>query len=271
MPTSTTNPGGTYAVGGYTDTYTINYTDGSTTTFDVYNGKGISSIGFTSTTDPGGLQSQPGETDTYTINYTDGTTSTFTVVNGSLSAVTSVAGREGDVVLTEADISDLQAYALIGHTHSLSDVTDVYNSSPADKHVLVYNPTNTRYENRLLVESDISNLANYSLSGHNHVEADITDLDKYSKAQVDNALDGKSNTTHNHDLTYLGIDAKAKNSALLDGYDYSYFSPTTHHHDADYSALGHNHSSANITDVGAETISTAAPSGGSNGDKWFQV
>lgn len=33
----------------------------------------------------------------------------------------------------------------------------------------------------------------------------------------------------------------------------------------------HNHSASDITDVGSETISTSAPSGGASGDKWFQV
>ena len=44
-------------------------------------------------------------------------------------------------------------------------------------------------------------------SSHNHVEADITDLDKYSQAAVDALLSGKSNTGHTHveaDITDLG-------------------------------------------------------------------
>lgn len=70
---------------GLVDTYTITYTDGTTSTFTVTNGqngadgedgengRGIVSITKTSTA---------GLVDTYTILYTDNTTSTFTVTNG---------------------------------------------------------------------------------------------------------------------------------------------------------------------------------------------
>lgn len=59
---------------GLTDTYTITYTNGTTTTFDITNGKSITNIAKTSTS---GLE------DTYTITYNDNTTSTFTVTNGN--------------------------------------------------------------------------------------------------------------------------------------------------------------------------------------------
>ena len=49
-----------------TDTYTITLTDGSKSSFNVTNGKGISSI-------------EKSSTNTYTINYNDGTTSTLTL------------------------------------------------------------------------------------------------------------------------------------------------------------------------------------------------
>lgn len=56
-----------------TDTYTIYYTNGQTTTFDVENGKGIVSIVKTDT---------QGLIDTYTITFNDNTTQTYTVTNG---------------------------------------------------------------------------------------------------------------------------------------------------------------------------------------------
>lgn len=64
---------------GNIDTYTITYTDDTTSTFEVINGidgtdgRGIVSIEKTGTT---------GLVDTYTITYTDNTTSTFNVANG---------------------------------------------------------------------------------------------------------------------------------------------------------------------------------------------
>ena len=67
-------------------------------------GNGIVNVVFTSTTDASGNPAQSGATDTYTITYTDTTTSTFTVHNGLDSAVLSVAGRTGDVVLAKADV-----------------------------------------------------------------------------------------------------------------------------------------------------------------------
>lgn len=71
---------------GLVDTYTITYTDNTTSTFTVTNGaqgqtgpsgRGISSITKTGTN---------GLVDTYTINYTSGASSTFTVTNGANGA-----------------------------------------------------------------------------------------------------------------------------------------------------------------------------------------
>ena len=59
---------------GLVDTYTINYSDGTTSTFDVTNGYGIDSVTKTATV---------GLVDTYTISYSDGTTSTFDITNGN--------------------------------------------------------------------------------------------------------------------------------------------------------------------------------------------
>lgn len=67
-----------------TDTYTILFTDGTSTTFTVENGKGISGIEKTATT---------GLVDTYTITFNDSTTSTFTVTNGNgIASVTQTGG-----------------------------------------------------------------------------------------------------------------------------------------------------------------------------------
>lgn len=60
-----------------TDTYTITYNNGSTTTYVVQNGRGIVKIEKTGTVDL---------VDTYTITYNDNTISTFTVTNGKIGA-----------------------------------------------------------------------------------------------------------------------------------------------------------------------------------------
>lgn len=59
---------------GLVDTYTITYSDGTTSTFDVTNGNGIASVEKTGTA---------GLVDTYTITFQDGSTSTFEVHNGT--------------------------------------------------------------------------------------------------------------------------------------------------------------------------------------------
>ena len=66
------------------DTYTISFTSGATTTFQVTNGKGITKIEKTATS---------GLVDTYTITFNDTTTSTFQVTNGA-------KGDKGDTGVT---------------------------------------------------------------------------------------------------------------------------------------------------------------------------
>lgn len=61
---------------GLVDTYTITYSDGSTSTFNVTNGNGIASVAKTGTV---------GLVDTYTITFQDGSTTTFEVHNGTAS------------------------------------------------------------------------------------------------------------------------------------------------------------------------------------------
>ena len=61
---------------GLVDTYTITFTNGTSTTIEVTNGRGIVSITKTSSVD---------YVDTYTITYNDGTTSTFEVANSEVT------------------------------------------------------------------------------------------------------------------------------------------------------------------------------------------
>jgi hypothetical protein len=77
------------ATSGLVDTYTITYTDNTTSTFNVTNGKdgengqdgqdGADGVGIVSIT----KTSSVGLVDTYTILFTNGTTTTFNVTNGS--------------------------------------------------------------------------------------------------------------------------------------------------------------------------------------------
>ena len=90
---------------GLIDTYTVTYTDGTTTTFTVTNGAkgdkgdtGATGNGIQSITKTG----TSGNVDTYTITYTNGQTTTFSVTNG---AVSSVAGKTGAVTLDANDVA----------------------------------------------------------------------------------------------------------------------------------------------------------------------
>lgn len=67
---------------GATDTYTITYSDNTTSTFSVYNGaNGIDGVGIVSILRTSG-DGSAGTTDIYTITYTNGNTNTFSVYNG---------------------------------------------------------------------------------------------------------------------------------------------------------------------------------------------
>ena len=58
---------------------------------------------------------------------------------------------------------------------AVNDLTDAFNSTPADRHVLVYDGvTDNRYENRLLVEADISDLQSYLTAEVNDLTAAVT-------------------------------------------------------------------------------------------------
>lgn len=95
---------------GLIDTYTITYSDGSTSTFDVTNGNGIASVAKTGTA---------GLVDTYTITFQDGSTSTFTVTNGTAAVVQTLGSSITDVMsqktVTEnfATNIDLNNFSLI--------------------------------------------------------------------------------------------------------------------------------------------------------------
>lgn len=100
-----------------------------------------------------------------------------------------------EVKAPEADLSTIapvdpavpsSTYSLVGHSHG--DGSDHTHAEYVDD-------THTH------VESDITNLDDYSLIGHAH------DNKYYTETEVDNKLDGKSNTTHGHnesDIDDLG-------------------------------------------------------------------
>lgn len=102
---------------GLVDTYTINYSDGSTSTFDVTNGNGITSVAKTGTA---------GLVDTYTITFQDGSTSTFNVTNGTANVVQTTGTSTTSVMSQDAVTKRLFIYkSSITNQNILTDVFDV--------------------------------------------------------------------------------------------------------------------------------------------------
>lgn len=85
---------------GTTDIYTITYTDLTTSTFTVHNGKdgkdGNDGRGIISIDKIGG-NGEPGTQDTYQINYSDGSNFSFQIYNGKDGSVTDYEQREPQV------------------------------------------------------------------------------------------------------------------------------------------------------------------------------
>ena len=87
-------------------------------------------------------------------------------------AETNVTQHQAALTITESQISDLSHFG-----GALNDLSDVLNSTPAEGHILVYDNTDSRYENRLLVEADISDFGSYAANSHTHTISEITDAD----------------------------------------------------------------------------------------------
>ena len=121
---------------GLQDTYTINYTDGTTSEFIVTNGaagadgapgtngRGITSIARTGT---------DGHVDTYTISYSDGTSSTFNVTNGADGAQ-GTSGR-GIASIARTGVSGLvDTYTITYSDATTSTFTITNGAAGADGH-----------------------------------------------------------------------------------------------------------------------------------------
>jgi hypothetical protein len=124
---------------GLVDSYRITFTNNEIFDFNVTNAKSITNIAFTSTTDASEMSGQSGATDTYTISFNNGTTQTFDVYNGADSAVLSVAGRTGNVVLSKEDIEGLVSslYAKSDKVQT-STTESKYVDSTTDKEYKLY-------------------------------------------------------------------------------------------------------------------------------------
>lgn len=113
------------------DTYTITYTDLSTTTFNVTNGEdgtdGDDGVGITSIVKTGTL----GLIDTYTVTYTNNSTDTFDVTNGAKGDT----GNDGPNNITTSTTTNLTGF-LKGNGSVVSVDNSTYLTSIPDNYVL---------------------------------------------------------------------------------------------------------------------------------------
>ena len=113
---------------GLVDTYTITFSNGTTTTFQVTNGSEIESIEKTSTA---------GLVDTYTVTMGSGDTHTFTVTNGrSIVSFTQTSGTHAagtidvyTMTYNDGDTSQIQVYNGANGTGAVSTVAGIGVSS----------------------------------------------------------------------------------------------------------------------------------------------
>ena len=124
-----------------------------------------------------------------------------------------------------------------------NEIEDWHSTYPPYEHDhdnLYYTETELdagQLDNRYYTETEIAIILDgYALVEHDH---DSEYLGINAKAANSELLDGIDSTgfslsAHNHDATYLGIAAKAANSELLDNHDSSYFSIDGHTHDGRY-------------------------------------
>jgi len=165
------------------------------------------------------------------------------------------AGQFVNVLIVEADIDDLQSYALAVHTHVENDITDLQNYS-LDGHSHVEADI-TDFQNYSLdghshVEADITDFQNYSLVGHSHVEADITDLKAYLLNITSEPIGDLSDVILilEDSGQYLRFDGNDWRNADIVEADISDLQ--------NYSLVGHSHVEADITDLQAYLLDITA-------------
>jgi hypothetical protein len=109
---------------GTVDTYTITYSDATTSTFEITNGSIARSVDTIARTSGDGSQ---GTTDTYTVTYTDASTSTFDVYNGADGdTIDHVSRTAGDGSSGTTDTYTV--WGDVGETQNLGTF-DVYNGA----------------------------------------------------------------------------------------------------------------------------------------------
>lgn len=139
---------------GVTDTYTILFENGDTTTFTVTNGSSIQSITKTSTN---------GLVDTYTITLTSGATTTFTVTNGrSITGITLVSGTHtpGTNDTYRISFNDNTSFDFVVYNgmDGVGAVSTINGISPDSNHNVALDADDIPYSGNVSVYSQLSTL-----------------------------------------------------------------------------------------------------------------
>ena len=186
---------------------------------------------------------------TYGLDYaSSGHTGFVSAVTLTDYATTEALTTASGILDTKIDTTsgtlqtDIDTRSLDGHTHLEVDITDL------DKYTVV--------EVDGLLTTLSGNLDSDKADAvHTHLEAAITDLNKYTTTEVDNLLTGKSATGHQHtesDITDLQDYVTETEFTVYSGTIQNQIdgkSDGTHNHNAQYSALGHNHNSLYYTET----------------------
>lgn len=112
---------------------------------------------------------------------------------------------------TPAYADDLAGYAAKVHTHTKSDITD-FPTIPTKTSQLT---NDSGFLTSVAWNSITGKPSSFTPSSHTH------DDRYYTESEINTKLSGKSDTTHNHNSVYLGINAKASSASSADNANYA--------------------------------------------------
>lgn len=178
--------------------------------------------------------------------------------NAQVNTVTSVNSQTGSVSLTASDVGA----ATSGHTHALDDLSNVSVSSPSSGQVLEWNGS--------------SWVAATPSGGVTSVNGQTGAVSLgYADVNAASDSDARFGNGNNYDRTLNG--STVLSSVYTDNYGHitGINTRSMSYNDVNAASSGHSHS---LSSLGAgsqaehdQTISSNNPSGGSNGDVWYQI
>jgi len=181
--------------------------------------------------------------------YTQAATNTLLATKENLTNKVTSFSSPTDTQYPSAKLvkDQLDTKSVTSHTHVEANITDLDKYTQAATNTLLAtkenltnkvtafsSPTDTQYPTAKLVSDQ---LATKSATGHTHVEANITNLDKYTQAATDTLLSAKENTINKVTIFSSPTDTQYPTAKLVkDQLDTK-------------SVTGHTHVEANITDL----------------------